>query len=72
MNWIELAKEAPPIGHMGQTDHLLVAYYPGPDTHLIRTIAFCDKDGKGSGWLEARTFYPIPAPRYWMPLPSLP
>lgn len=70
--WIELAKQRPPIIDMDQTDHVLVAYYPGPDTDLYITIAFYDKDASGSGWSERTTFEDLPAPRYWMPIPPLP
>lgn len=72
MDWIELAKERPALDDMGQTDHILVAYYPAPDTELEIGIAFFDKGGKGSGWSESGTFNDLPAPRYWMPLPPLP
>ena len=57
---------------MGQTDHVLVAYSPYPDAALHITIAFYDQDGKGSGWLEAKTFHTINPPRYWMPIPDPP
>ncbi len=70
--WIELATERPPIVGMGQTDHILVAYYPGPDTELETTIGFYDTHGAGSGWFESGSFDRLPAPRYWMPVPALP
>ena len=57
---------------MDQTDHVLVAYYPAPDTDLHIAIAFYDRAAEGSGWMEANTFDDIPAPRYWMSLPELP
>lgn len=72
MQWIELAKERPLIVDMDQTDRVLVAYYPKPDTDLEIALAFYDQDGKGSGWREAGTFDALPAPRYWMPLPPVP
>jgi hypothetical protein len=71
-HWIELATKRPPIVDMGQTDHILVAYYPGPDIELETTIGFFDKDGAGSGWFESGSFRRLPAPRYWMPIPELP
>ncbi len=70
--WIELAKQRPPIVRLGQTDNVLVAYYPAPDTDLYITMAFYDEGGKDSGWLEKTTFEKLPAPRYWMPVPPLP
>jgi hypothetical protein len=72
MQWIECATERPPIVDMGQTDHVLVAYFPAPDTNLKVGIAFYDQDGPGSGWLESGTFRALPAPRYWMPIPDPP
>lgn len=71
MSWIELAVARPPIIDMDQTDHVLVAYYPAPDTNLCTGIAFYDQAAKGSGWLESGTFRELPAPRYWMPIPLL-
>ncbi len=68
MKWIELAKERPTIGRMGQTDVLLIAYFPGPDTVLVPALARYDENGKGSGWFEVKTFDHLPAPRYWMPI----
>ena len=70
MHWIELAAERPPIVDMNQTNHVLVAYYPAPDTELHITIAFYDQKASGSGWMAA-DFAQLPAPRYWMPLPEL-
>jgi len=70
--WIELAKQRPPIIDMDQTDHALIAYYPQPDSDLEITIAFFDKAAGGSGWSEQGTFDDLPAPRYWMPLPATP
>ena len=72
MNWIELAKEKPPIVDMGQTEHILVAYYPAPDSELEVSIGFFDTHGAGSSWFEGGTFNRLPAPRYWMPLPKNP
>jgi len=70
--WIELAHIKPTTPHMGQSDNVLVAYYPEPDSDLYITIAFYHKDGIGSGWFQQGTFRELPAPRYWMPIPSLP
>lgn len=72
MNWIELAKERPKLDNMGQSDIVLVAYYPGPDTELTIDLAFYDKAGVDSGWFQKETWKHMPAPRYWMPLPPVP
>lgn len=70
MHWIALSDKRPPIGDMGQTDLVLVVY-PHPKYGLIRTIAFFDQDGKGSGWFK-QDFTFLPEPLYWMPMPDVP
>lgn len=72
MHWIEIAHQRPAITAMGQTDHVLVAYYPQPNSDLQVAIAFYDQDARDSGWLQSGTFTPLRAPRYWMPLPAVP
>ena len=71
MHWIALAKERPALTGMGQTDVLLVVY-DHPEHGRVRTIAFYDAAGTGTGWRQAGTFTELPEPTHWLPLPPLP